>query len=75
MDLVEHAVQPLQDEDEGGSHGLRRPVSDGQHLHDVAPQPSALHGQGVIGRELQQGVGDLCQPVKQMHIMEVRKKK
>lgn len=64
MNLVEHAVQPLQDEDEGGPHGLRRPVGDGQHLHDVAAQPSALHGQGVVGGELQQGVGNLCQPAE-----------
>lgn len=62
MDLVEHAVQPLEDEDEGRPDGLGRPVSDGQHLHDVTPQPSALHGQGVVGRQLQQGVGDLRQP-------------
>lgn len=64
VDLVEHAVQPLENENEGRPHGLRRPVSDGQHLHDVAPQPSALHGQGVVGSELQQGVGDLRQPAK-----------
>lgn len=64
VDLVEHAVQPLEDEDEGGPHGLRRPVGDRQHLHDVAPQPSALHGQGVVGSELQQGVGNLRQPAK-----------
>lgn len=63
MDLVKHAVQPLEDEDEGGADGLGRPVGDGQHLHDVAPQASALHGQGVVGRQLQQGVGDLRQPV------------
>lgn len=64
MDLVEHAVQPLEDEDEGGSDGLGRPVGDGQHLHDVAPQPAALHGQGVVGGQFQQGVGDLRQPGK-----------
>lgn len=64
VDLVEHAVQPLENENEGGPHGFRRPVSDGQHLHDVAPEPSALHGQGVVGGELQQGVGDLRQPAK-----------
>lgn len=62
MDLVEHAVQPLEDEDEGGADGLGRPVGDGQHLHDVALQASAFHGQGVVGRQLQQGVGDLRQP-------------
>lgn len=37
VDLVEHAVQPLENENEGGSHGFRCPVGDGQHLHDVAP--------------------------------------
>lgn len=64
MDLVEHAVQPLENENEGRPHGLRRPVGDGQHLHDVAPQPSALHGQGVVRGELQQGMGDFCQPAE-----------
>ncbi len=68
MDFVEHAVQPLEDEDEGGADSLRRPVGDGQHLHDVAPQPSALHGQGVVGRQLQQGVSDLRQPGREMSI-------
>lgn len=62
MNLVEHAVQPLEDQDEGGADGLGRPVGDRQHLHDVASQPSALHGQRVVRRQLQQGVGDLCQP-------------
>lgn len=67
MDFVEHAVQPLEDEDEGGAHSLRGPISDGQHLHDVAPQPSALHGQGVVRSQLQQGVGDLRQPGRETH--------
>lgn len=62
MNLVEHAVQPLEDQDEGGADGFGRPVCDGQHLHDVAAEPSALHGQGVVGRQLQQGMGDLRQP-------------
>lgn len=59
VDLVEHAVQPLEDEDERRAHRLRRPVGDGQHLHDVAPQAAALHGERVVGRQLQQGVGNL----------------
>lgn len=29
MNLVKHAVQPLQNEDEGGTNGLCRPIGDG----------------------------------------------
>ena len=64
VDLVEHAVQALEDENEGGAHRLRRPIGDGQHLGDVAAEPAALHGQGVVRRQLQQGVGDLRQPAR-----------
>lgn len=60
VDLVEHAIQPLEDEDEGRPDGLGWPVGDGEHFHDVAPQASALHGQGVIRRQLEEGVGNFC---------------
>lgn len=62
VDLVEHAVQTLENKDESWPHRFWWPVGDGQHFGDVASQATALHGQSVVRCQFQERMCNLCQP-------------